>query len=169
MPELTSLELGMEALKTGLVDDAIQHLEKATADSPGDFQGFNLLGVAYSQKKLYNRAVGVFIKANRLKPGVPSIHYNLGLAYQADGMTDQARDEFQTALGIDAGYQKAIDALKALDACELGNLAESCARHSEEPAVGYCAFCHLPMCAKCKTMLHGEAYCSKCAENQEGL
>lgn len=165
MSTQTPLQFGLEALKAGRVDEAIEHLEKAIADNPNDYQGYSCIGVAYAQKKLYNRAVGVFLMAIRLRPGVASVHYNLGLAYQADGQNEQAGEEFQKALLIDPAYQKASDALKVLNQRDQDFSSRTCARHAEEPSVGFCHFCHLAVCAKCNVIVQGETYCSKCAEN----
>lgn len=170
MPAQTPFTLGVECLKAGQMDEAIEHLEKATVHFPEDYQGFNYLGVAYAKKGLPNKAIGALQAAAQLKPNMPSIHYNLGLAYQADGFPDKAKEEFEHALKLDATYQKAADALKALDARhETDNWlsAQSCARHPDEPAIAQCSFCRLPVCSKCKTIVRGQIYCNFCAEKQK--
>jgi tetratricopeptide (TPR) repeat protein len=162
----TSLDLGLEALKTGQVDDAVGYLERACSECPNDYRGFNYLGVAYAQKKKYDRAVGAFQTAMSIRPNVPNIHYNLGLAYQADGLADLAREQFQTALGLDPEYAKARDALDRLNTEDQGSQAlagQSCARHTNEPAVGVCSFCHLPVCKDCKVEVSGQVFCANCA------
>ena len=166
MPAQSPLQLGIECLKAGKIDEAIEHLERATAESPQDPQGFNYLGVAYSLKQQYNRAVGAFQAALRLRPNVPSVHYNLGLAYQADGLPDMAREQFEHALKIDPAYKKAEDALAALNSqLKKDDYSEmACARHTDEPAVGICTFCHLPVCSECRRILDGHVYCVSCAE-----
>ena len=165
MPVQTPLELGLECLKAQKIDEAIEHLEKATVRFPQDHRAFNYLGVAYAQKGLFDRAVAALQAAVRLRADSPSIHYNLGLAYQADGFPDRARDEFEQALKLDASYHKAEEALKALAAQRRPDelSAQACARHTDEPAVAVCSFCHLPVCAKCKTLVDGEVFCSVCA------
>ena len=168
MSDLTSFQRGLDSLKAGKDDDAIKHLEQATAESPEDFRAFSYLGAAYAQKKLYDRAVGAFLAALHLRPGVPSIHYNLGLVYQADGFAEKARTEFQNALSLDPTYRKAQDALTALDSRdEEGELhKQSCGRHVDEPAVAVCSFCQLPICEKCKTIVEGAVYCPVCARRR---
>jgi tetratricopeptide (TPR) repeat protein len=170
MATQNSLQLGIECLKAGKIDEAVEHLERATAESPQDYQGFNYLGVAYSLKRQYNRAVGAFQAALRLRPNVPSIHYNLGLAYQADGLPDLAREQFEHALKIDPAYKKAADALAALNKqLAKDDYSEmACARHTDEPAVGVCSFCHLPVCNQCKRIRGGQVYCVSCIEKLEG-
>ena len=162
----SSLELGLESLKANDIDKAIEHLEQATTYSPSDFAGLNYLGIAYARKGLYNRAVGAFLAALNLKPNVASIHFNIGLAYQADGFLPEARGEFEKALEIDPSYQRATDALKALEiqAAEDTLSAQSCMKHTDEPAAALCAWCHLPICEACQTFVDGKIYCPRCGE-----
>jgi tetratricopeptide (TPR) repeat protein len=161
------LQQGLECLKDRKVEEAIQHLERATAYYPNDYQAFNYLGVAYAQKGFYDRAVGAFQTAVHLRADVPSIHYNLGLAYQADGFLGRAREQFEKALELDPNYQKAAEAVKALGTAEQETSdaisSQACARHIDEPAVGVCAFCHLPVCRECRTEVDGEIYCVGCS------
>ena len=169
MPAQTPLELGLECLKANRIDEAIQYLEEATTRFPEDYRGFNYLGVAYARKELYNRAVGAFLAALHIRSNIPSIHYNLGLAYRADGFPDRAREEFQEALRLDPSYQKAEQALKALEVEEQSSdavSAQACTKHTDEPAVALCSFCHLPVCGECKTIVDGSVYCPRCAEQQ---
>ncbi len=166
MADPTSLELGLEALKAGKIDEAVRNLERACADSPDDYRGFNFLGVAYAEQKSYDRAVGAFQTALQLRPKAPSVHFNIGLAYQADGFPDRAREHFQKALELDPDYEKARQALRLLDSQEEAEpeiAARTCARHTDEPAVGVCSFCHLPVCKKCEILVDQTVYCSVCA------
>jgi len=162
----SSLELGLESLKANDIDKAIEYLEQATADLPQEFAAFNYLGAAYARKGLYNRAVGTFLAALNLKPNVPSVHFNIGLAYQADGFLAEARQEFEKALEIDPSYERASEALKALEvqASQEDLSDQACAKHTNEPAVALCGWCHLPVCEECKTMVQGKVFCPRCAE-----
>jgi tetratricopeptide (TPR) repeat protein len=161
------LQIGLEYLKAGRYDDAIKELESLTRQKPDDCQAFTYLGAAYAKKGLYDRAIATFQAALRLKSDSPAIHFNLGLAYQCDGFIDQARDEYETALRYDPAYAKASEALQKLeiDAVQNAGLGQSCARHSDEPAIGVCYFCHLPICQECKVVRDNHTYCSKCAEH----
>jgi len=170
MADQASLELGLGALKAGKIDEAVQILERVCANSPEDYRGFNFLGAAYAEQKLFDRAVGAFQTALQLRPNAPSIHFNLGLAYQADGFPDRAREHFERALTLDPNYEKAKEAIKLLDSeaqSEPASAAQACARHIDEPAVGVCSFCRLPVCEKCKVIVDEAVLCSVCAEKQE--
>lgn len=162
MTDQILLQQGIEFLKVGKIDEAIENLEKVTSLAPNDYRGFNFLGIAYAQKKLYNRAIGALSTAVHLRPDVPSIHYNLGLAYQAEGLADKAREQYQRALNIDPIYEKADAALKALGVQTDSISEQACGRHSNEPAVGVCALCRLPVCEECRVVVDGETYCSSC-------
>lgn len=167
----TPLEIGLELLRAGKLDEAIEQLELATTRFPEDYRAFNYLGVAYAQKKLVNRAIGALQTAIRLRGDVANIHYNLGLVYQAEGFHEEARQEFEKALEIDPSYHRAEEALRAMreGAQEAEMLAsQACARHTDEPAVALCSFCHLPVCARCKKLIGGRVYCVKCAGKQTG-
>jgi len=160
----TPLQMGLDCLKAGKVDEAIVHLERACEQAPNDYRAFNYLGVAYAQKKLYDRAIGAFNTAVRLRPDAPAVRYNLGLAYEADGLVDRAREEFERALELNPGYENARQALQRLEEEERRQYeGQSCARHTDEPAVGHCSFCHLPVCSECRTVVGGRVYCKSCA------
>lgn len=165
MSDQNQLKQGLELLKAGKIDEAIGQLELACEMDPSDYRAFNYLGIAYAQKKLFNRAIGAFNKAIQLRPDIPSVHYNLGLAYDADGLPEKAREEFEKALELDPNYEKAREALKhVMKEEEELNQGQACARHTDEPAIGHCSFCHLPVCKECKTIIDGKIFCKFCAE-----
>lgn len=166
MPEQTSLQQGLEYLKANKIQEAISVLEEATKQDPHDYRTFSYLGIAYAKSGKPNLAIGALQSALHLKPDAANIRYNLGLAYQADGLTDMAIHEFQQAIAIDPSYHNADEALKALQAklCDEDVYAQtSCARHPDEPAVGICAMCRLPVCKDCKTAVAEGVYCANCA------
>lgn len=164
MSTQSSLQLGTECLKSGKIDEAIQYLEKATMEFPQDYRGFNFLGIAYAQKGLHNRAIGSLEVAKKLHPRSASIHFNLGLAYHADGFSDRAKEHFEEALKIDPTYARASQALRGMLHQEDSILSQGCARHTDEPAIGLCQLCRLPMCLKCRTVVGTQTLCEKCAE-----
>lgn len=170
MPEQTLLQLGLEYLKANKIQDAITALEEATKQAPHDFRTFSYLGIAYAKSGKPNLAIGALQSALHLKPDAANIRYNLGLAYQEDGLTDMAIHEFKEALVLDPSYHNAEEALKALQAKMCGEDAyaeTSCARHPDEPAVGICAMCRLPVCKDCKTPVNDTVYCSNCASKAQ--
>ncbi|HEY3297353.1 MAG TPA: tetratricopeptide repeat protein [Armatimonadota bacterium] len=164
MNEQSSLQLGLECLKSGKVDEAIQHLEQATAEFPDNYRALDFLGVAYAQKGLFNRAVGTLEAAVKLHPKSASVHYNLAQAYRADGIYDKAKDHYEQALRIDPMYVKAEAGLKLIPSIESDMASVACAWHTGEPAIDKCQNCHLPVCTECKNSRGGVTYCPKCIE-----
>jgi len=162
MNELSSLQLGIESLKNKAIDEAIEHLERATVEFPDDYRALSALGVAYAKKGMNNRAIGTLEAAVKLRPDIASIHYNLGLAYQGDGMADKAREHYERALALDPGYAKAYEAISALIVQPHASLVNSCAWHADEPSVGECSICHLSVCSACKREVEQTVYCKLC-------
>ncbi|MHB0999502.1 MAG: tetratricopeptide repeat protein [Armatimonadota bacterium] len=159
------LQQGLDHLKAHQIDEAIDVLETVTKDFPHDYRAFNYLGIAYAQKGKHNLAIGALQAALQIRSDIPSIRYNLGLAYQADGLTEMAIHEFDQVVQMDPSYHKAADALKTLQ----GKMNDedtfsmnACARHPEEPAVGVCTVCRLPVCRECKTVVNDQVVCTKC-------
>jgi tetratricopeptide (TPR) repeat protein len=160
-----NLNQGLEYLKSDRIDEAIEIFENATKLAPQDYRLFNYLGAAYAKKGKHNLAIGAFQTASHLGPDIASIRYNLGLAYQADGINDMAMEQFRQALQIDPNYAPAEEALRSLE--QKTNSEDiysglSCARHPDEPAVGICSLCRLPVCAKCRVVIDGEVFCKNC-------
>jgi len=58
------------------------------------------LGIEYTKRGFYDKAVEHFETAVRLEPGNPDYHSNLGLAYSKKGLMDKGMSQFQIALGL---------------------------------------------------------------------
>lgn len=160
-----SLQKGLDYLKSNQIDEAIEVFENATKLNPDDYRLFNYLGIAYAKKGKNNLAIGAFQTASHLRPDIANIRYNLGLAYQAEGILDMAMEQFEEALKIDPNYALAEEALRGLKQKMKDQglySGQYCARHPEEPAVGICSLCRLPVCAKCKVVINGEVFCKNC-------
>lgn len=112
--QIDHFEQGLAAFKAGDVETAIPELEAATRQDHSNHRAFNYLGAAYAAKGKYNAAIGAFKTAEQLKPNVASIHFNLGQAYEAAGVPDEAEYEYDCALKIDPTYTRAEEALTAL-------------------------------------------------------
>lgn len=108
------LDIGIEAFKSGDVARAIQELEAATKEDPANYRAYNFLGAAYAAKERYNAAIGAFKHAEQINPSLASIHYNIGQAYEASGMPEEAVFEYEQALRLDSSYSKAAQALQTL-------------------------------------------------------
>lgn len=105
---------GVDAFNAGDFDKAIEELETATQMNHEDHRAFNYLGAAYAAKNRYNAAIGAFKTAEQIAPGVASIHYNIGQAYEASGILTEAEYEYERAVQINPQYSKAVEALTRL-------------------------------------------------------
>jgi len=106
--------IGVDAFKSGEIDKAVKELEAATQADKKNHKAFAYLGAAYAAKERYNAAIGAFKISEQLKPGIPSIHYNIAQAYEAAGVPSEAQFEYERALQIDPHYTRAAEALAEL-------------------------------------------------------
>lgn len=90
------------------VSEAFNLAQKAYNLSPNKPAVVDTLGWAFYQRDLYTRAVWLFEQALSLEPDNPMVHYHLGLAWQAQGKTQQAARALQRAVqGGLCGSEKA--------------------------------------------------------------
>lgn len=110
----SSFDQGVDAFAARDYKGAVSLFEAATRESSDDYESFVYLGVAYSQLKRYNAAIGALKRASEIRPNSPVVHYNLGQAYEAAGVPNEAWSEYSTALAIDPMYARAKNAMDAL-------------------------------------------------------
>ncbi len=68
--------------------------------SPQSVDGYNLLGIIYSQQKDYSQSLAAFQQALKLNPSSSETHNNLGKSYFAQQKLEPAEKEFRTALRL---------------------------------------------------------------------
>lgn len=107
-------QAGVQALKEGRVQDAVQALLKAAEADPESFDTYSYLGAAYSRLGDYERARKAFGRAIQINVQSPRGWYNLGVAHQMAGDTDAARTCYERALALDANYEAPREALAKL-------------------------------------------------------
>ena len=107
-------ELGMKLLQDGNYAEGIARLLDAIEDQPSDVDLYNYLAYAYSRSGEMDKAVEVLERASDLAPASAKLHYNLGVAYQKAHNATQAKEEYLRALGMDAKYVVAKQALDSL-------------------------------------------------------
>jgi tetratricopeptide (TPR) repeat protein len=95
-------------IQQGLFDQAKEKLHEQLKLSPS-VEGYNLLGIVYSNEKNYAGALDAFQHALTLDPKSPKTHNNLGNLYVAGGKLDLAEKEFRQVLALapanrDANY-----------------------------------------------------------------
>jgi Flp pilus assembly protein TadD len=113
-PGPSQRERGIQELREGNVDEAINLLIYVVAADAKDADATALLGVAYSQKGLHDPARRALQTAVELRPEDPSYRFNLGAALERAGDAAGAAREYTNALRLHPEYAQARRRLQAL-------------------------------------------------------
>lgn len=87
-----------ELLRQGSVEAARKKVLETLKLHPHSVEGYNLLGIIYSQEQDYRHAAEAFQRALKLDPKSIRAHINLGNAYVAEQKLDLAEKEFRTVI-----------------------------------------------------------------------
>ena len=90
-------------LRQGSIAEAKSKIQEQLQLNPSSVEGFNLLGIAYSNEQDFSNALDAFQHALKLAPRSTKTLNNLGNVYAAQGMFDLAEVEFKKALRIEPG------------------------------------------------------------------
>jgi len=101
-------EMGVIALRYGLVDEAVRYGKLAVSLDPGHFDGWNLLGSAYYTKGEFALAAEAYGKAVAIKPGSADVQRGLGLAYVELKEIVKAEAALKRSYEINGGYESAF-------------------------------------------------------------
>jgi tetratricopeptide (TPR) repeat protein len=93
--------LGVELDHKGMVDEGIDHYQKALEINPSRAEAYINLGAALLKKGKVDEAIAQYQKALQLVPRFAAAHNNLGNIYRQMGRLDEAIAQFQEALQID--------------------------------------------------------------------
>jgi Flp pilus assembly protein TadD len=107
-------EEGIQALREGNLDSAIELLRRAVALDEEDSSAQVYLGMACSQKGLHEPARAALQAAANLQPRNPGYRYNLGVALEKLGDARAAAAAYSDALRLDPQFAQARAALQAL-------------------------------------------------------
>ena len=107
---------GLDAMKAGRLQEAIQYLTQAKNVEPDAPETYTYLGVAYTQLGDWDGANHAFGHAVELEPNSAKARFNLGKVFLLEGQTDGARFCFKKALELDPTYAQAHEALEGLPA-----------------------------------------------------
>ncbi|MGQ9525672.1 MAG: tetratricopeptide repeat protein [Armatimonadota bacterium] len=153
MPTASANDLlaeGLNALKSNRLDDAINAISQALQQQPRNAKARELLGIAYSQKGMFQEAVEEFRRAISIAPTSASIHFNLGMTYEKMGRSDLAKGEYYQTVQCDPKHVRARHRLEALGAAPPTSA-------SDESSLKRIA------CPKCRTLnTEGELTCFAC-------
>ena len=95
-----AMQLAIECLKTGDLDNAEKKYKEILAVHPDNFTALHFLGVTYYHRKEYELAVKYIKEALQIQPTYIEAYNNLGIIFQEKGLLDEAVSCFRTALQL---------------------------------------------------------------------
>ncbi|MGD1041844.1 MAG: tetratricopeptide repeat protein [Sedimentisphaerales bacterium] len=124
-PENTVLrgEFALALLQLNRLDEAITELEQVVKIK-ADSTTYCNLGIAWTQKGRFSRAMECYAKSIQLKPDNAKARYNLGNAYFAQNMPEKAIAEYRAAIRVMPDYVRAYDML-AIVLIQAGKIEEA--------------------------------------------
>jgi tetratricopeptide (TPR) repeat protein len=110
--------LGIAYKEMELFDYAISEFEQASSNPAIKFDSCIMLGNCFMEKGAYDKSIEHYKMASEIKglsnDKIARIHYNLGLAYEANGMISEALDSYSLALKMDPSSSEAKEKVKRL-------------------------------------------------------
>jgi tetratricopeptide (TPR) repeat protein len=110
--------LGIAYKEMELFDYAISEFELASADPFIKFDCYIMLGNCFMEKGNYNKSIEYYKVASEIKglsdEKLARLQFNLGLAYEANGMVTEALDTFALVLKLDRSFVEAEEKIKKL-------------------------------------------------------
>lgn len=109
LPTKTSplLQEAEELLRQGSIAEAKIKIRAELQQNPSSVEGYNLLGIAFSDEKDYANALESFQHALKLDPSSTRTHNNIGNLYFAQEKLDLAEKEFAAVLRQEPGNRDA--------------------------------------------------------------
>ena len=110
--------LGIAYKEMELFDYAISEFELASSSLSMKFDCYIMLGNCYMEKGDYNKSIEYYKMSSEIqglsKDKLARLHFNLGLAYEANGMVSEAIDTFNLVLKLDQSFAEAKERIKKL-------------------------------------------------------
>src|SRR5580700_11546975 len=97
------LEEAEELLRRGSVDRAKNKIQEELLRNPSSVEGYDLLGIVYTDEKDYAQALEAFQQALKLDSNSTRALNNLGNLYVAENKLDLAEKEFRKVLRLEPG------------------------------------------------------------------
>lgn len=108
-------QLGMDALKQGQFDAAVDAFSQLLATAPNNVEALAGLGMAYSQKGQHAQALPLLDQAVELKPTVAALHFNRAVALERAGRKIDAGEAYEHVLRLKPDHAPARQKLTALE------------------------------------------------------
>lgn len=110
--------LGIAYKEMELFDYAITEFELASSSPPIRFDCYIMLGNCYMEKGDYNKSIDYFKMSSEIQglsnERLARLHFQLGLAYEANRMIPEAIDTFTLVLKLDQSFPGAKEKLEKL-------------------------------------------------------
>ena len=110
--------LGIAYKEMELYDYAISEFEMASSSLAMKFDCYIMLGDCYIEKGLHDKSIECYKVAAEAKglsdEKMARLHFNLGLAYEANGMATEAIQAFSMVLKFDRSMAEAQEKIKKL-------------------------------------------------------
>ena len=110
--------LGIAYKEMELFDYAIAEFEQAASNPSIQFDSYIMLGNCFMEKGAYDKSIEHYRMATEIKglskEKLAQINLNLGLAYEANGMTSDALDAYQLALKLNPSSSEAREKIRSL-------------------------------------------------------
>lgn len=110
--------LGIAYKEMELFDYAITEFEMASSSPAMQFDCYIMLGNCYMDKGDYNKSIEYYKMSSRIEgltnERLARLHFNLGLAYEANGMVSEAIETFNLVLKLDHAFAEAKEKIKKL-------------------------------------------------------
>jgi Flp pilus assembly protein TadD len=111
----TRAERGIDAFRSGNIQDAVRLLEEAREEMPRSIRVLTYLGAAYYAAKRYADAENALTRALAMRPDLATVRYNLANAMLAQGKRAAAKVELQKAWDQDPTCTPALLVLVSLE------------------------------------------------------
>ena len=118
------LDAGREYLLSGRINEAVTELSTAVSLDPKLSEANNLLGVAYDQKGLAERAKESYERAIKVQPEDPETLNNLGFSLYQNGNYRAAVDRLKRAVKLAPTDERILNNL-GLALCRLGKFDDA--------------------------------------------
>jgi tetratricopeptide (TPR) repeat protein len=110
--------LGIAYKEMELFDYAITEFELASSSPTMQFDCYIMLGNCYMEKGDYNKSIEYYKMSSKIQgltnERLARLHFNLGLAYEANGMISEAIETFNLVLKLDHSFTEAEEKIKKL-------------------------------------------------------
>ena len=110
--------LGIAYKEMELFDYAISEFEMASSSPAMQFDCYIMLGNCYMDKGDYNKSIEYYQMSSRIEgltnERLARLHFNLGLAYEANGMVSEAIETFNLVLKLNHSFTEAKEKIKKL-------------------------------------------------------